>query len=443
MSRRVLSVAELLEGVRRLLEDSVGRVWVAGETSNVYASPAGHVYFTLKDATGQIRCACFRGDARRLRFEIENGMELVVHAEPSVYLQRGELQLVVREAEPRGAGALAIAFEQLRARLEAEGLFAPERKRALPPHPRRIAVVTSPRGAAVRDVIHVSARRWPSIPIVIVPTRVQGDGAEHEIARAIDRACELPDVDVVLVVRGGGSLEDLFCFNREEVVRAIARARVPVVSGVGHETDVTLSDFAADARAATPSAAAMLALPDGDAARGELAALWQRLQSEANAALEMRWQRLDRSRDALRRLAPAARLRQQRERWRAAARALARAGRACAASARERHARARLALAARAPSTALARERLAAASSALARALARGAATERARLERAAAQLDSLSPLRVLGRGYAVVRRAEDGRLVRQVDDAPPGVELDVRVARARLRARVVRGEPA
>jgi exodeoxyribonuclease VII large subunit len=377
-----------------LLEDRVGRVWVAGEISNLHRAGSGHVYFTLKDERGQVRAALFRSAARRLAFEPENGLEVIVYADVTLYEARGDLQLVVRELEPRGAGALQLAFEQLRRRLEAEGLFDAARKRPLPRLPFRLGVVASATSAALRDVLEVAARRFPAARIRISPTRVQGEGAELEIAAAIGRIAEPGAIDVLLLVRGGGSLEELRPFNTEVVARAIVACRVPVVSGVGHEVDVTIADLAADVRAPTPSAAAELALPD----RGALWTLLVRDFGRARRALAARVLEartgLARERDALRALAPRARLLARRERLAAAARALARA------------AGARL-------------------------------ARSRASASEAAARLESLSPLAVLARGYAIVRRARDGAIVRGVADVAPGERLSLRVAEAELEAAV------
>jgi len=396
---RVHRVGDLVAGLQRLLDDRVGRLWVAGEISNLRRPASGHVYFTLKDADGQLRAALFRGTARRLPFEPEEGMEVVVYAEVTVYAPRGELQLVVRALEPRGAGALQLAFEQLRRRLEAEGLFEPDRKRALPRLPRRVGLVTSRSGAALRDVLEVSRRRLPSLPLLLAPCRVQGLGAEEEIADALATLDAVGGVDVILLVRGGGSLEDLQPFNTERVARAVAGCTTPVVCGVGHEVDVTIADLAADARAPTPSAAAELAIPD----RRELAAgvAWRRARLER--ALRGRlagWRAsLAHHERVLRAHAPGRRVAAGRARWDAARRALVRAVRAR---------------------------------------LERG----RARLERGAAGLDSLSPLAVLGRGYALVRREADGAIVREARDAPPGTRLAVRVARAELAAEVTSARP-
>jgi len=311
----------------------------------------------------------------------------------SVYEPRGDLQFIVRQLEPRGLGALQLAFEQLRARLEAEGLFDPDRKRALPARPSRIGVVTSPTGAAIRDVLEVTGRRYPAAAILIAATRVQGVGAEEEIAAALDALSAQPDLDLILLVRGGGSLEDLQAFNSEVVARAIARAAVPLVCGVGHEVDITIADLVADARAATPSVAAEMAVPDAADLRRHLARDWRRLLLAVRAVLERRTQTLARERDALQMLAPSARLAVQRARLGAAIHALLRVG-------------------------AVPAER------------------GRARLAELAGRLDSLSPLAVLDRGYALVRRARDGAIPRTADQLERGDIAD----RPGLGARRSRG---
>jgi len=391
---RVYGVGEVVAGVKQLLESRVGRVWVVGEVQNVGRPRSGHIYFTLTDERAQLRAALFRGTARHLVFEPEEGLEVLVYGDLTVFEPRGDLQLVVRRLEPRGVGALQVAFEQLRRRLESEGLFAVERKRPLPTHPERIGVVTSPSGAALRDVLEVTGRRWPGIPILVSPTRVQGPGAEQEIADALDGLGAHGGVSLVLLVRGGGSLEDLQAFNTEEVARAIARTPVPVVSGVGHEVDVTIADLVADLRAPTPSAAAELAVPEQAALRGELRSRWQRLGGALRAHLASEMSRLAAVEASLRARSPSARLALQRERWAAANRALAAAARARMGSARQR-------------------------------------------LGEAGARLGSLSPLAVLARGYGIVRRATDGGIVREAGDVQPGDELAIRVDRAEIRAEV------
>src|SRR5437016_1468542 len=270
-TRRVLSVSELTTQVKRLLEKSIGLVWVTGEATNLRVQSSGHVYFTLKDANAQLNCVLFRGESVENRDLLQDGQKLVVQGDLTVYEPRGQYQLVVRAVELQGVGALQLAFERLKRKLQAEGLFAPERKRPLPKYPQRIGLVTSPTGAAIRDVLHVIQRRNPALEIIFVPCRVQGDGAAQEIATAIrllnefdagqasrltGQAGHLSYLDLLLITRGGGSLEDLWAFNEEVVARALFESAVPVVSAVGHEIDFTISDFVADVRAATPSAAA-------------------------------------------------------------------------------------------------------------------------------------------------------------------------------------------
>jgi len=362
--------------------------------SNLHRASSGHTYFTLKDEQGQVRAALFRSAARRVPFDLEEGLEIVVCADVGIYAARGDLQLVVREVELRGQGGLQLAFEQLRQRLEAEGLFDAARKRELPAFPGRVGVVTSPTSAAVRDVIQVARHRFPAIPLLISPTRVQGQGVEEEIATALDVIGHRSDVDAVLLVRGGGTLEDLWCFNTETVARAIERCPVPVVSGVGHETDITIADLVADVRAPTPSAAAALVLPDRRALASELSRHWRRLATSERAQLRRARTTLHREAEALRMLAPWTRLAARRIRLRSASRALTREIR----SQLERR---------------------------------------RARLAAQAARLESLSPLSVLARGYALVRRSSDGAIVRRAEQLDPGERLQIRLAEARVEARV------
>jgi len=397
--RPILGVGQLLAGLSGLFEHHVGRVLVMGEISNLHAARSGHAYFTLKDADGQIRAALFRGQAGRLRFALEEGLEVVVEAEVSIYAARGDLQLIVRGVEPRGVGALQLAFEQLRRRLEAEGLFDPALKRPLPLHPRRIGIVTSPSGAAIRDVLEVTGQRFPAIPILISPCRVQGEQAPAEIAAAIGRLARFEDIDVVLLVRGGGSIEDLWAFNSEIVARAVRASRAPVVSGVGHETDFTIADLAADARAATPSAAAMLATPDRAALARVVERDRRRLLGLVAGRIERARARLAYAGQALSARSPVARIER----------------------ARAREARAR-----------------AAAEAAITRLLEQA----RRRFIESATRLDALSPLGVLARGYALVRRAADGRIVRSPRDVRPSDRLDVRLAEGGLTARVETLDP-
>ena len=263
-ARRVLTVAELTTAIREILETAYPEVWVEGELSNCRLWNTGHLYFTLKDESAQLKAVMFRSAARYLKFRPENGLHVIARGRVSVYDPKGEYQIVCEHLQPHGLGALQLAFEQLKQRLHAEGLFDPARKRQLPALPRKIGVVTSLDGAALRDIIKVLRRRYPNAHLVIRPARVQGEGAAEDLARGIAQIATVPGIDVAIVGRGGGSTEDLWAFNEEVVARAIARSPIPVISAVGHEIDYTISDFVADVRAATPSAAAELVVARKD-----------------------------------------------------------------------------------------------------------------------------------------------------------------------------------
>jgi exodeoxyribonuclease VII large subunit len=438
---RVLRVGELVEALRGVVEEATGRIWVVGELSNLRRAASGHLYFTLKDEVAQLRAVLFRGDAARLAFEPVDGLEVLAFGEATVYPARGDLQLRVRQLEPRGQGALRLAFDQLRARLEAEGLFDPARKRPLPPFPRTVGVATSVHGAALRDVIRVARLRWPAVPLLVADARVQGDGAEASLIEALQLLAARPDVDVILLVRGGGSLEDLWCFNAEILARALVRCPVPVVAGIGHETDVTIAELVADARASTPSAAAALAVPDRAASRERLARDLRHMHAAVSIRIERARARLAARRAELQGGSPAARLAARRERLARDAHRLRAAWRRRAENAAARLAGRQQALvrggevgaalpARRARVTGAARTLFSALAAALDRAGARAAL--------AAGRLDSLSPLGVLARGYAIARRADDGRrIVRDPADVAVGDALSVRVAGGEIDARV------
>ncbi len=301
------TVSELTARIKEVLASQFDEVAIEGEVSNVARPKSGHVYFTLKDDTASIRSVIWRSEARRLTFDLIDGLAVRVLGCVTVYEPRGEYQLVVRQIEPEGVGALELAFRERFARLAAEGLFEAGRKRRLPEYPRRIAIVSSPTGAAVRDVLQVTGRRWPLADVLIAPTRVQGEGADGEVVAAMAMANRVADVDVLIVARGGGSLEDLWTFNEESVVRAIAASRVPVVSAIGHEIDVTLADLVADRRALTPSEAGEIVVPDVREVAQHLDHLADRLRSAGRSHLvdaRARLDRLsDRARQALRQLA--------------------------------------------------------------------------------------------------------------------------------------------
>ncbi|MEW6684504.1 MAG: exodeoxyribonuclease VII large subunit [Nitrospirota bacterium] len=436
--RQIYTVSDLTALVRRRLEGDFGDIWVEGEVSNLRHPGSGHCYLTLKDEQSQLRAVVFRSVARMLRFALKDGLHVVCRGHVTVYEPRGEYQLVVDYLEPKGAGALQLAFEQLKERLAREGLFDAARKRPLPFLPARIGVITSPAGAVIRDMLHVLDRRFSTIPVLILPVAVQGPGAAGQIADAIDEANALTASlrpDVLVVARGGGSLEDLWAFNEEIVARAVAASAIPVVSAVGHETDYTIADFVADVRAPTPSAAAELIAPRRDqlmaavatarerlaaAARGALAdrrtkalAEWRALRSPARL-VEGSLLRVDdlfaRLRDAMTRL-----IDRQREQRRFLARAVLAAHpvrRLETARLIHRRATERLTIRMRAM-----------------------LADAKSRTSALAARLDALSPLAILARGYSVTRLLPSKDLVRSPSDVAPGDRLLITLAHGEVTA--------
>jgi exodeoxyribonuclease VII large subunit len=401
----LLSISELNRRVRELLEEEFDILWVAGELSNVKFASSGHWYFCLKDPEAAVDCAMFRGRAQFLDFKPQDGMKVEARARVTLYEPRGKYQLVVEELRKSGLGALHEAFEKLKAKLGAEGLFEPDRKRALPAFPRAIGLVTSPAAAALRDMLTTLQRRAPMVPVILYPAPVQGEGAGARIAAAIATANARREVDVLIVARGGGSLEDLWSFNEEVVARAIAASAIPVVSGVGHETDFTIADFVADLRAPTPTAAAAAASPDLAALQDEVAALKRRLARDLRRIVETQAQRLDSL--ARRLITPAERLARERDSLALYARRLRNAG---AGSLQLR--RLRLESLARrlvAPSVRISgeREALARLAQRLRHAAARGIEVRGLRLEAKRASLAHLDPTQVLARGYSIVRDAD------------------------------------
>lgn len=444
MNDPIYTVSQITGAVKRTLEDGYGRVRVRGEISNFRRPTSGHLYFALKDSGAQLRAVMFRGAAVGLRFLPADGLEVEAEGEISVYEPRGDLQLLVRRMTPSGAGALMRALAALRERLAAEGLFDPARKRPLPPMPRVIGIVTSPTGAAVRDLLHVLARRWPAATLVFHPVAVQGEGAGAEIAAALDRMNRWGGADVIIVGRGGGSLEDLWAFNEEPVVRAIAACRTPVISAVGHETDVTLSDLAADVRAATPSAAAEIATPDCREVTARLGVLLAKIRARTASGVRERRRHLDRLAGAYGFRKPEAFLAREAQRVDDLAWRLARAAGSRVAEARERCRRAERVLAGRHP-----RHRLAAARAGVETHGERLRASIRAdmaargqRLAGVERALRALDPTAVLGRGYALVRDPRTGNLVISARGLAPGAPFVVQFSRDRARARVERVEP-
>ena len=433
---RVYSVTELTREIKGVLEGRFPSVLVKGEVSNLKIPGSGHVYFTLKDEGACLDAVLFRTEARRLKFQIQNGLSLVARGRLALYEPRGGYQLVCDGVDPLGAGALQIAFEQLKDKLQKEGLFAEGRKRKLPFLPRRIAVVTSPSGAAVHDFLRVLHRRFPNLPVLIVPARVQGEGAAQEIARGIVRAAQQPRVDVVVVARGGGSLEDLWAFNEEVVARALCACPVPTVSAVGHEVDFTIADYCADLRAPTPTAAAELIAKVKDELVADLAQRKARLSRGLRAQLERKRALLDKLRARVedpRRLVSDKKLRLDRLQQRLEDRARQDLeGRAAALRKMQER------LQAQHPREKLHRlhrevSRLEEKLSALAK---RALSTRQHRFEGLAGRLDALSPLRVLARGYAVAFD-ERGHALLSAAQVQPGERLRVRLHDGELDATV------
>ncbi|MGK0673233.1 MAG: exodeoxyribonuclease VII large subunit [Halothiobacillaceae bacterium] len=429
-----LTVSSLVREIKVLLEGHFSIVLVEGEISNLARPSSGHLYFTLKDAEAQLRCAIFRNRANLLRFRPQDGAHVLVRARITLYEPRGDLQLVVEHMEEAGLGALQRAFEQLKRRLAAEGLFEAARKRPLPALPHRIGIITSPSGAAVRDVLHVLERRFPLIPIRIYPTSVQGAGAADEIVAALRQANEDGACDVLLLVRGGGSLEDLWPFNEERVARAIAASRLPVISGVGHETDFTIADLVADARAPTPSAAASLAVPDALAMADRLRALEARLLRRMQDGLDRRAQQLDSASRHLFALHPSLRLERMGERLQHLTERLHYGGRRALLARQGTLTTLELRLMRQHPAQRLQRteDRLEALRTAMLHRMTQTLSNHEARLCHLASHLHVLSPLATLNRGYAIIEDAE-GKTVTHTAELAVGDFIGVRMQDGRL----------
>src|SRR5271163_4697946 len=434
--RRTWMVRDLVAAVRTHLEREYGDVWVEGEISNFRAHDSGHLYFTLKDQNAQIRVVMFRSAARLLRFRPEDGLQVVARGRVTIYEDRGELQISAEYIEPKGAGALQIAFEQLKAKLEAEGLFDSARKKPIPPLPARIGIVTSPQAAALRDILNILQRRHHSVNTVIYPAQVQGESAAAEVANGVRYFNSSRSVEVIIVGRGGGSAEDLAAFNDEGLARTVAASAIPVISAVGHETDFTIVDFVADLRAATPSAAAELVIRSrveienqAEAVRERLVRAMERQLLEARHALMERAQH-----GAFARMMDLIRQRQQKlddltfrlERGeRAALELMRRRWETLAAAVRHYDLRRVLAGI---------RGELAAGTAALAAAMRNQLLQNRVRLERMGRALEALSPLAILERGYALVFDGA-GQLVKDAGMVKAGDEISARVARGEIAA--------
>jgi exodeoxyribonuclease VII large subunit len=439
LAARVIGVAELNRITKELVESNLPLMWISGEISNFVRAASGHCYFSLKDAQAQVRCVMFRHKMQLQDWRPDNGMQVEVRAYPSFYEARGEFQLNVEAMRRAGLGALYAAFEKLKAKLQAEGLFDEDARQPLPRFPRAIGVVTSLKAAALRDVLTTLRRRMPSIPVVIYPTAVQGEGAGQEIAAAIAAADRRAECDVLIVCRGGGSIEDLWAFNEEVVARAIYACAVPVISGVGHETDFTIADFVADLRAPTPTAAAQLASPNRDDLLQETSHYAQRLHRVMERALERRMQQLDGLARSL--VHPGERIDAQRAQLGHLARRLRNAhGRGADDRRWQLRELGRTLRSARPDPAAMA-----GAPHALAQRLRQAAAglmqTRQAGLRHLTAQLANLNPNAVLERGYSITTAA-DGGIVRDASALGINDEVRITLARGRATARVAATEP-
>lgn len=453
-ARRVLTVSELTTRVKRALEKELGSVWVTGEVTNLRVQSSGHMYFTLKDAGAQLQCVLFRGVTVDDRAALEDGRKLVLQGDLTVYEPRGQYQLIVRAVELQGVGALQLAFERLKRKLQAEGLFARERKRPLPVYPQRIGLVTSPTGAAIRDVLHVIRRRNPSLEIILAPCRVQGQGAAEEIAAAIrllnefggrvESAPGATHLDLILLTRGGGSLEDLWAFNEEVVARAIFESALPVVSAVGHEIDFTISDFVADHRAATPSAAAEIITEGVYACRDFLGQAPGRMGHRLRQRLGRELERVGLLEQRAARVHPRRRLNEQLQ-WLdelqgGLARATRRRLRECRVlweGARQRLGRVRLG-----PWVDRRRQALRDLDRRLGDRAAASLKDRRSRLGAVEARLRLLSPLNVLERGYSITTDSEDGRVLRDAGEVQAGRRLKTRLRKGEVRSVVEETHP-
>jgi exodeoxyribonuclease VII large subunit len=430
----VLSVREFNAAAKQVIEAGLPLLWVRGEISNFVNAASGHWYFSLKDAQAQVRCVMFRHKSQYLDFKPANGMQVEVLALPTLYEARGDFQLTLEKMRPAGLGALYEAFEKLKSKLELEGLFDPERKRTLPFLPRQIGIVTSPQAAALRDVLRTLANRMPGIPVLLYPTPVQGSDAAQKIAAAIREANGRGECDTLIVCRGGGSIEDLWAFNEEVVARAIAASLIPVVSGIGHETDFTIADFVADLRAATPTAAAQAAVPDAEELKQRLQLSARLLARAISRSFEKNMQQLDYLQRRL--VHPAQRMQQQRQHLDQLQQRLQLAQAYVAQHQQWRWQALRQRLRAVHPEVSVLQSRHADYSRRLREGLARNLERHEARLTTLQQHLQHLDPTQVLARGYSMVRDA-NGKIVVDSAQVEKGAMLDVTFARGWVRTEV------
>lgn len=438
--RDIYTVSRLNREARTLLSEHFLLIWVEGEISNLASPSSGHLYFTLKDRNAQIRCAMFKGQRRQLKFRVEEGIQVLVKAQVSLYEARGDYQLIVEQLEESGDGALRRDFEALKLRLYEEGLFDPSKKIPIPALPERIGVITSPSGAAIRDILSVLNRRFPAIPVLIYPVSVQGNEAKYEIVAAIDKADQRRECGVLILARGGGSLEDLWAFNEEIVARAISRCSLPVVSGIGHEIDFTIADFVADSRAPTPSAAAESVSPDQTAWIRTFDNLEQRLTHLITHRLGNNRKTLAWMFGRLKQLHPGKRLQDQAQRMDELEMRLLRSIKQKIAHLNARILSQSLRLNARNPIQKI--RLLASRESNLSQRLIAGMSTairhKKQYFEALAHALNTVSPLATLSRGYAIASRPEDGKILRSVNEIEVGESVITRLSEGSLICSII-----
>jgi exodeoxyribonuclease VII large subunit len=435
--KTILTVSRLTALLRGVLEENFEQLWVQGEVSNLSYPSSGHCYFTLKDAGAQLRCVMFKSAVKNLKFRLTDGMALIARGRISVYDQRGEYQLICEYMEPAGIGALQTAFVQLKEKLAHEGLFAEAHKISMPRFPRKIGVITSPTGAAIHDILNVLKRRFASLEVLLYPVRVQGEGSALEIARAIDEMNRLAEVDIVIVGRGGGSIEDLWAFNEEVVARAVYRSKIPIISAVGHETDWTICDFVADLRAPTPSAAAELVIASSDELRSQIEAHSHRLQRSVENLLAAHYGRLEGFRRALH--DPRTMLGHLAQRMDDLTGRLEMGLSVAVSRRRDRFERLQDALQHNDPKGRIEalRQRIALLSVRTERSLAQRLEGIRQGFGDNAARLEVLSPLKTLARGYAIATRGSDGTVVTDAAMLATGELLLLRLHRGKVCCRV------
>ncbi|UVI32297.1 exodeoxyribonuclease VII large subunit [Paenibacillus spongiae] len=441
LESRIYSIKEINRYIRMKLESDnlLGDVWLRGEISNFTHHSSGHMYFTLKDADSRLKCIMFASHNQRLPFMPKEGTKVLARGNFSVYERDGNYQFYVTQMQPDGIGSLYMAFEQLKRKLDSEGLFAEGRKRPIPRFPKAIGVITSPTGAAVRDIIITLQRRHPSVPVLLFPVLVQGKGAAPAIVKAIENMNRMAEVDVLIVGRGGGSLEELWAFNEEAVARSIVASAIPVISAVGHETDFTIADFVADLRAATPTAAAELAVPNIEELKGRLSQLRTRLYQSLRTSVTRRKERLHRVSRSPIFMNPRKYMLQQAERLDRLKDRLEQRTVRQAERSRDKLLRLQGALAAAHPGekAAFAAKQLQGATGRLESAMGGLMKEHRMRVASAIRQLDALSPLKVMSRGYSLVYDEKENRLIKSIEDVQPGDLVTVKLTDGQLDCQV------